>query len=107
MNERRIRRSNGFTAVDEPPVALLTEHLARFALGLLLGCGTKLTEMLHVSLLPQHGVALATGLCLSPRRGCVLLSGWRKADLPLHQRGGRAAATALLDQCVPRLFTQS
>ena len=53
MNERRIRRSNGFTAVDEPPVALLTERLAGFALGLLLGCETKPMEMLHVSLLPQ------------------------------------------------------
>jgi integrase-like protein len=38
-----------------------------------------------------------TGLCLSQRRGCVSLSGWRKADLPLHQREGWAAATALLD----------
>ena len=33
--------------------------------------------------------------------GCVSLSGWRKTDLPLHQRGGWAAATALLDQYVP------
>ena len=34
MNERRIQRSNGFTAVDEPPVALLTERLARFGFGI-------------------------------------------------------------------------
>ena len=31
--------------------------------------------------------------------------GWREAELPLHQRRGRAAAPALLDQCMPRLCT--
>ena len=35
------------------------------------------------------------------RRGCVSLSGWRKADLPLYQRRGRQAATALLDHGLP------
>jgi transposase len=48
-----------------------------------------------------------TGLCPSQRRGCVSLSGWRKVDLPLHQRRGWAAAPTLLDQRVPRLCAQS
>ena len=40
------------------------------------------------------------------RRGRLSLSGRRKAGVPLHQRGKRPEAAALLDQCLPRLRTQ-
>jgi transposase len=50
----------------------------------------------------SKGVLRQTGLCLSRRRGRVSLPGRREAELPLYQRRGRAAAPALLDQCMPR-----
>ena len=47
------------------------------------------------------------GLCLSQRRGCVSLSGWRKAEVLLYERGERAEAATLLDKCVSPLCAQA
>src|SRR5260370_23846198 len=47
------------------------------------------------------------GLCLSQRRGCASLSGWRKAEVPLYERGERAEAATLLDKCVSPLCAQA
>src|SRR6266511_6290970 len=46
-------------------------------------------------------------LCLSQRRGCVSLSGWRKAEVLLYERGERAEAATLLDKCVSPLCAQA
>ena len=47
------------------------------------------------------------GLCLFARGGRLSLSGWRTTAISLYERGGWQAATALLDQCLSRLFAQS